>query len=91
MTSGDQTRDRLLDRIRWHCRRGMLELDLVLNAFVAQHFESLDAREVETFQALLAYPDPVLLELVMGHADPEDAAERELLALVRAVNTTTTA
>jgi succinate dehydrogenase flavin-adding protein (antitoxin of CptAB toxin-antitoxin module) len=91
MTSSDSTRDRLRERIRWHCRRGMLELDLVLNAFVERHFDTLDAREIEMLQALLAYPDPVLLELVMGHAEPEDPAESDMLALLRAVNTTTAA
>jgi antitoxin CptB len=81
-----EARDRVQERIRWHCRRGMLELDLVLKAFVERHLDGLDATELEVFQAVLAYPDPMLLAVVMGHAEPEDAAERDIVAMLRAVN-----
>ena len=81
-----EARDRVEERIRWHCRRGMLELDLVLKAFVERHLDGLDATELEVFQAVLAYPDPTLLAVVMGHAEPEDAAERDIVAMLRAVN-----
>jgi antitoxin CptB len=82
----DSARDRLFDRIRWHCRRGMLELDLVLNAFVERHLDGLDASALEVFQAVLAYPDPTLLALVMGQEEPEDPAERGIVAQLRAVH-----
>ena len=82
------TRDRVHERIRWHCRRGMLELDLVLNAFVERHLDGLDAKDLEVFQAVLAYPDPTLLAVVMGQAEPEDAVESEIVALLRSVNAT---
>ena len=83
--------DRVRERIRWHCRRGMLELDLVLNAFVERHLDDLDAQALEVFQAVLAYPDPTLLALVMGQAEPEDAAELGIVAQLRAVNASVTA
>ena len=63
----------------------MLELDLVLNAFVERHLDGLDAAQLEVFQAVLAYPDPTLLAVVMGHAEPEEAAERDIVAKLRAV------
>ena len=72
------------DRIRWHCRRGMLELDLVLSAFLERHFESLQPAGLAAFRALLARPDPELLEIVMGHLEPAGPAEREVAALMRA-------
>ena len=81
-------RDRLRERIRWPFRRGMLELDLVLNAFVERHLDGLDAKSLEVFQAVLAYPDPTLLALVMGQGEPEDAAEHGVVALLRSVKTT---
>ena len=37
-----------LDRIRWHCRRGMLELDLVLARFLERHLANFDARHSAT-------------------------------------------
>jgi succinate dehydrogenase flavin-adding protein (antitoxin of CptAB toxin-antitoxin module) len=71
------------DRIRWHCRRGMLELDLVLAAFLEQHFDSLGPRSLATLRTLLELPDPELFDLVMGRGHAEGADERELVALMR--------
>ena len=75
--------DRLRDRMRWRCRRGMLELDLVLNAFLERHLATLDPARIEAFTTLLARTDPELLELVMGREEGLDALERELLTLMR--------
>ena len=81
MTVDDRTRD----RIRWHCRRGMLELDLTLNAFLERHFAGLGRSELDAFVRLLECPDPVLLDFVMGHDAPEDAVERTVMALIRSI------
>jgi len=53
------------DRIRWHCRRGMLEIDLVLNAFLDRHLETLTERQLDAFRALLEARavDVVILDL----------------------------
>lgn len=72
------------DRIRWRCRRGMLEIDLVLNAFIAHHLESLDARQLAAFMRLLDRIDPELFDLVMGREEAADEDERAVLALMRA-------
>jgi antitoxin CptB len=53
-----------LNRIRWRCRRGLLELDLVLARFSERHLESLSAEELETFSGLLERPDLDLWELI---------------------------
>ena len=76
--------DRLRERIRWHCRRGMLELDLVLTKFVERHLERLEPLELDALRALLARTDPELLDLVMARSEPVSPAERQLLALMRA-------
>jgi len=76
-------RGRMRDRIRWHCRRGMLELDLVLNAFVERHLDRLDASRLAAFQGLLARTDPELLDLVMGRAEGRGDGECQVLALMR--------
>jgi antitoxin CptB len=62
----------------------MLELDLVLNAFLQRHLETLDAEKLDTLTALLERPDPELLDYVMGHEEPAAAQERELVNLMRA-------
>ena len=59
-------------RLRWSCRRGMLELDLLLDGFLEHGFSQLDARGRETFKRLLDYPDTTLLQLLMGQMQSSD-------------------
>ena len=58
------------DRIRWRCRRGLLELDLVLERFLQRRFGGLDAEMVRRFDELLDQPDNDLLDLALGRAEP---------------------
>ncbi|HYF97663.1 MAG TPA: succinate dehydrogenase assembly factor 2 [Coxiellaceae bacterium] len=72
-----------LGRIRWKCRRGMLELDLMLLKFFNEKFVSLSAEEKQQFEALLEQPDPVLQEYLYGLAIPEDPALQKIIAKIR--------
>jgi antitoxin CptB len=69
-----------IDRIRWRCRRGLLELDLVLGAFVRNELERLPAAEVALFGRLLDAADNDLWDWVSARDEPADA---ELVGLVR--------
>jgi antitoxin CptB len=60
------------NRLAWQCRRGMRELDVLLQGFLEQRYEQLDARERDSFTRLLGYPDAVLLEWLMGRMVPAD-------------------
>ena len=60
------------NRLAWQCRRGMRELDVLLNGFLEKRFDRLDAHERDSFARLLAYPDAVLLEWLMGRMVPAD-------------------
>ena len=44
-------------RLAWRCRRGMLELDIVLQRFVATQFNTLTLAELHAFDEILALPD----------------------------------
>jgi len=44
-------------RLAWRCRRGMLELDIVLQRFVANHFKGLNLAEMQAFDEMLELPD----------------------------------
>jgi len=55
-----------LDRIRWQCRRGLLELDLLLNRFLEQELPGLAPEQLQVFRELLDEPDTVLLAWVMA-------------------------
>lgn len=76
-----EERERL--RLRWQCRRGMLELDLLLNRFLDLGFADLDPGQRATLERLLAYQDQILYDWLMGHAVPADAAIRDLLQQIR--------
>jgi antitoxin CptB len=53
-------------RLAWRCRRGMLELDIVLQRFVSHQFKTLNLKELKAFDALLALPDNDFWELLSG-------------------------
>jgi antitoxin CptB len=72
-----------LGRLRWDCRRGMLELDIVLARFMEQNFERLTPQEVEVFKGLLAYSDPDLWGLIQGSGTSGDDEIKTVLQLLR--------
>ena len=73
-----------LDRVRWHCRRGLLELDLVLAAFLDRGYQRLDTAQRSLFDELLEQPDNDLLDLALGRSEPEPRF-RAVVQLLRAV------
>jgi antitoxin CptB len=68
-----------LDRIRWHCRRGLLELDLVLARFLDQRLTALSGPEREAFKSLLQRSDNDLWDLVAGRQAPPAGPEGDLV------------
>jgi antitoxin CptB len=64
---------RRLRRIRWRCRRGMLENDIVLTRFLDACGESLSDDDVESLDALLDLPDNALWDVIAGRVEPERA------------------
>ena len=62
--------DETLRRLRWQCRRGLLELDLLFVRFLEQHYCALDETEQGAFQRLLEQPDQTLLGWLQGQLEP---------------------
>ena len=73
----------LQSELRWQCRRGMLELDLLLNGFLDESYHQLSAVEKEQFKNLLDYPDQTLFDLLMGNMQSSD---NDVVLLVNKVN-----
>jgi antitoxin CptB len=71
------------DRLLWRCRRGLLELDIVLEHFVVRHFDGLDAGRQAQFLELLELPDNELWDLITGKIAAKDEI-RPLLDLLMA-------
>jgi antitoxin CptB len=57
MLNAENIKDAEQRRLAWRCRRGMLELDIVLQRFIAQHFNHLSLAELQAFDAMLEMPD----------------------------------
>jgi succinate dehydrogenase flavin-adding protein (antitoxin of CptAB toxin-antitoxin module) len=72
------------DRLRWKCRRGLLELDIVLDKFLQDEGETLSEGEVAALSDLLDQHDNDLWDLVIGRSDRVDARLRGILARLRA-------
>lgn len=75
--------DAELARLRWRCRRGLLELDLLLRRFVEHHYNDLSDAERRVFDRLLALADAELLALLQGENEPTDPELAQLVATVR--------
>ena len=62
--------DETLRRLRWQCRRGLLELDLMFVRFLEQRYSALSVAEQSDFQRLLEQPDQTLLAWLQGQQEP---------------------
>lgn len=70
-------------RLYWRCRRGMLELDLLLQGFVSNGYDALTDAEKHDFERLLETADQELLELLLEQQETEDLALANVIAKIR--------
>lgn len=73
-----------LRRLRWLCRRGMRELDLLLLSYLDARYEQAPQEEQRAFVALLNEDDPVLWVWVSGAQPEPSGLTGELVARLRA-------
>ena len=73
-----------LNRIRWRCRRGMLENDLVLTRLLDRDGAALSEDDVAKLDDLLDLSDTALWDLIAGRTEPEPALA-EFVARLRAL------
>ncbi|MBF9001640.1 MULTISPECIES: FAD assembly factor SdhE [Vibrio] len=73
-------------RIKWACRRGMLELDVVIMPFYEECFEDLTPVEQQNFVSLLECDDPDLFKWIMGHGRSENLNNAAMVDKIVAYN-----
>lgn len=73
-----------LRRLRWRCRRGMLELDIVLGRFVEHCYPGLDEAQKVAFDGLLDEPDTFLWDMITGKKQARDG-QQDVLEMLRRV------
>lgn len=69
----------MLQRVRWRCRRGLLELDIIFVRFIEAQYLQLSVGERQTFEELLDLPDNPLWDMVSGRMVAGSDAQAALL------------
>ena len=75
-----------LERLRWRCRRGLLELDLVLASFLDKYFATLSHEQREAFCSLLDYADNDLWDIITAKREVDEAYASQVVSLLRRVS-----
>ena len=70
-------------RLRWRCRRGRRELDLLLERYLSDRYEQADAAERAGFETLLEHSDPELEDLLTGRLAPESPQQARVIERIR--------
>ena len=78
---------RVLSKLKWRCRRGLLENDLFIERFFARHESSITNAQAQGLQALLELADNDLLDLFLRRSEPGPGLDgpgvRSVLQLIR--------
>ena len=72
--------------LKWRCRRGMLELDILLNSYLDKHYHTMSQQQGDVFSEVLDYPDQVLFDLLLGNMQSSDAGVNSLITEIQGIN-----
>ena len=76
-----------LNRLRWRCRRGLLENDILIERFFDRHGSCITRHQADGLSALMDLPDNDLLDLLLARREPagelDRPAVRDVLAQMR--------
>ncbi len=68
-----------ISRLKWRCRRGMKELDLLLERYLDNHYAEAEASEQQAFQDVLDLQDPQLFDYITERDTPSDPAMAQVI------------
>jgi antitoxin CptB len=86
MNSNDVLDERALSKLRWRCRRGLLENDLFIERFFNRYETSLTVGQADGMTTLMDLADNDLLDLLLGRKEPQadiTINARTVLAMLR--------
>ena len=79
--------ERSLSKLKWRCRRGLLENDLFIERFFRRHATTITPAQADALHRLMDLPDNDLLDLLLARREPDgelDRADvRDVLALLK--------
>ncbi len=70
-------------RLRWLCRRGMKELDLLFNKYLEHSYPTASEADQQAFESILQMQDPQLYDLILGRFQSEDADIARVIEFLR--------
>lgn len=82
--------ERALSKLRWRCRRGLLENDLFVERFFQRHADSLTASQAEGLSLLMDLSDNDLLDLLLGRTPAPSNVPTEFTAVLQMMRATAT-
>lgn len=74
-----------ISRLRWLCRRGMKELDVVLTGYLEKQYADASDQDRQAFKALLEMPDPDLFALLVGRTTTTDESITRLVETLKTI------
>lgn len=83
MKNDDQNEIPAVAKLKWACRRGMLELDVLLGQFLNTSYPDLSGEDKRLFVRLLDQSDPDLFAWLMGNAEPDDPKLQYIINKIR--------
>lgn len=87
MINAEVMRDAEQRRLAWRCRRGMLELDIVLQRFIAEQFSDLTLAEMQIFDEMLTLPDNEFWTLILSTDSTQQSPEMQyVLVKLQTIN-----
>ena len=78
-----ESSDAELSRLKWRCRRGMRELDVLLERFLERQYSAASSEIQLAFARLLTLPDPEIFALIMGRQITENPELRDVIQRLR--------
>lgn len=77
-----------INRLKWRCRRGLLENDLFIERFFARYSDSLTASQAEGVRQLMELSDPDLLDVLLARRELQgEEATAEAQGIVELMRT----
>ncbi len=84
----DETRHARRERLRWHCRRALLELDLVFQRYWARVGDGIGEQDEAALERLLAMEDHDLWYLISGRTETGDPRLSGMVEQLRRIDAT---
>lgn len=71
------------ERLIWRCRRGLLELDIILQRFLNNYYAQLDDAQLKAFETLLSLPDNDLWDIISSRKETVSENLKSVLKLIQ--------